>query len=151
MSVVVRVLLPYVAEMVTGVAAVTAVVLAVKVVLVAPAATVTLEGTETAACPLESDTKAPPDGAPADRNTVPCEDAPPVTLDGLTLTLCSVAAGGGGGGGGGGFGGNQPPLAQTGDYLVTLRVGNEVQRQVLRVEHVRGTTIPVVSANEQDQ
>jgi hypothetical protein len=61
------------------------------------------------------------------------------------------ALGGGGGGGGGGFGGNQPPLAQTGDYLVTLRVGNEVQRQVLRVEHVRGTTIPVVSANEQDQ
>jgi hypothetical protein len=99
-SVVVRVLLPYAAVMVTGVAAVTAVVLAVKVALAAPPATITFEGTETAACPLESDTEAPPAGAPADSNTVPCEDEPPVTLVGLTLTLCSVASGGGGGGGG---------------------------------------------------
>ena len=45
--------------------------------------------------------------------------------------------GGGFGGGGGGFGGNQAPLVQTGDYLVTLKVGAETQRQVLRVEHVK--------------
>src|SRR5439155_1253459 len=51
----------------------------------------------------------------------------------------------GGGGGGGGFGGRQAPIAQTGDYLVTLKVGNEVQRQVLRVEHVRDSSSPFVS------
>lgn len=61
------------------------------------------------------------------------------------------AFGGGGGGGGGGFGGNQAPLAQTGDYLVTLRVGNEVQRQVLRVEHVttRGEPSAITEARDQ--
>src|SRR5205085_11388426 len=48
-----------------------------------------------------------------------------------------------GGGGGGGFG-NQTPLAQPGDYLVTLRVGNDVQRQVLRVEHVRDSSSPFI-------
>jgi hypothetical protein len=60
------------------------------------------------------------------------------------------AFGGGGGGGGGGFGGNQAPLAQTGDYLVTLRVGNEVQRQVLRVEHVttRGEPSAITEARD---
>jgi hypothetical protein len=42
----------------------------------------------------------------------------------------------GGGGGGGFFGGNQAPLAQTGHYMVTLKVGNETQRQMLRVEQV---------------
>jgi hypothetical protein len=54
------------------------------------------------------------------------------------------ALGGGGGGGGGGFGGNQAPLMLTGDYVVTLRVGGETQRQVLRVEHVGETFMPVV-------
>jgi hypothetical protein len=44
------------------------------------------------------------------------------------------------------FGGaRQAPVAPTGDYLVTLRVGSEVQRQVLRVEHVRDTQ-PVISS-----
>lgn len=51
---------------------------------------------------------------------------------------------GGGGGGLGGFG-NQPPIARTGDYLVTLRVGNDVQRQVLRVEHVRDASSSTLS------
>jgi hypothetical protein len=60
----------------------------------------------------------------------------------------SAFGGGGGGGGGGGFGGNQAPLAQTGDYLVTLRVGNEVQRQVLRVEHVRTSGAPAAITEE---
>ncbi len=63
-----------------------------------------------------------------------------------------VSAIGGGGGGGGGFGGNQAPVMLTGDYVVTLRVGNETQRQVLRVEHVDQTFMPVViSAPEQRQ
>ena len=53
--------------------------------------------------------------------------------------------GGGGGGGGGFFGGRQPPVAQTGDYLVTLKVGSETQRQVLRVEHVRDSASPVIT------
>jgi hypothetical protein len=43
-------------------------------------------------------------------------------------------------GGGGGFGGQrQPPIVATGDYLVTLEVGGQRHRQVLRVERV-GTT-----------
>ena len=49
-----------------------------------------------------------------------------------------------GGGGGGFFGGNQAPTAQTGDYVVTLKVGGETQRQLLRVEHVDPTFMPVM-------
>jgi hypothetical protein len=59
--------------------------------------------------------------------------------------------GGGGGGGGGGFGGGGAPLATTGDYLVTLRVGNEVQRQVLRVEHVRDAMGPIMGNFQNDE
>jgi hypothetical protein len=34
-------------------------------------------------------------------------------------------------------------MSATGDYLVTIRVGSEVQKQVLRVEHVRdGSGMP---------
>ena len=55
------------------------------------------------------------------------------------------------GGGGGGFGGGGRPAVQTSDYLVTLKVGNEIQRQVLRVEHVRPGSTPMVSANDQNQ
>lgn len=58
----------------------------------------------------------------------------------------SALGGGGFGGGGGGFGGNQAPLAQTGDYVVTLKVGNDVQRQLLRVEHVGTSFMPVIIA-----
>jgi len=57
---------------------------------------------------------------------------------------------GGAGGGGGGFG-NQPPVAPTGEYLVTLKVGNETQRQVLRVEHVRDNDSPVITSSSPDQ
>ena len=53
------------------------------------------------------------------------------------------------GGGGGFFGGNQAPLAQTGDYVVTLKVGNETQRQLLRVEHVPAGDMPVVTNQSQ--
>lgn len=51
-----------------------------------------------------------------------------------------------GGGRGGGFGFNQAPVAPTGAYLVTLKVGSEVQRQVLRVEHVGDDRQPVITS-----
>jgi hypothetical protein len=44
---------------------------------------------------------------------------------------------GGGGGGGGAFGG-AVPTATTGDYLVTLRVGEQTLKQTLRIERRAG-------------
>ncbi len=66
--------------------AATALVLTVKVALVAPAATVTLEGTVAAVVLLlESVTCAPPAGAGPLSVTVPVEDcAPPTTLVGFS-------------------------------------------------------------------
>jgi hypothetical protein len=48
--------------------------------------------------------------------------------------------GGGFGGlfGGGGGRGNQAPVVNTGDYLVTLQVGGRTYKQVLRVERMSG-------------
>jgi len=75
------------AEMATAVVELTDTVVTVKVALVAPEATVTLEGTvATAVSPLLSETTAPPEGATPDRVTVPVELLPPVTLLGLRLT-----------------------------------------------------------------
>ncbi|HEV8636851.1 MAG TPA: hypothetical protein VG370_21745 [Chloroflexota bacterium] len=79
--------------------AVTDVVETVKVALVAFAGTVTLAGTVAAAALLDSATANPPAGAAAVNVTVPCADAPPATLVGLTDTAESAAAGGGGGAG----------------------------------------------------
>jgi hypothetical protein len=85
------------AEMVTDVEAVTALVVTVKVALVAPAGTITLEGT----CPaavllLESATCAPPDGAAPLSVTVPVEDSePPTTVVGLNANEESDTVGGG--------------------------------------------------------
>src|SRR2546425_195378 len=63
----------------------TALVLTVKVVLVAPAGTVTLEGTLAAAgLLLERATCAPPVGAGPLSVTVPVEEFPPVTLVGFS-------------------------------------------------------------------
>ena len=77
-------LLPwYVAEMVATACAVTATVVALKVALVAPAATVMLEGTVTAVLLLCRLTTVPPEGAAADRVTVPVDGLPPVTFAGL--------------------------------------------------------------------
>ena len=57
--------------------AVTGEVVMVKLALVAPAATVTLAGTEADALLSESVTTAPPDGAAPVKVTVPCEELPP--------------------------------------------------------------------------
>ncbi|MCU1315478.1 MAG: hypothetical protein JWN63_800 [Candidatus Acidoferrum typicum] len=82
--------------MVTAVDAVTALVLTVNVALVAPATTVTLEGTVAAAVLLlESATCAPPVGAAPLNVTVPVEDCvPPITLVGLSVSDERVGAGG---------------------------------------------------------
>ena len=76
-----------VAEMETVVDTATALVLTVNVALVAPAATVTLDGTlATVVLLLESVTTAPPDGAAPLSVTVPVEEFPPGTLVGFTET-----------------------------------------------------------------
>jgi hypothetical protein len=76
----------------------TALVLTVKDALVAPAATVTLEGTPaTVVLLLESVTCAPPVGAGPLSVTVPVDEFPPMTLVGLSVNEESVGAGGGAG------------------------------------------------------
>jgi hypothetical protein len=72
---------------VTDAETVTALVLTVNVALLAPAVTVTLEGTLAAPLLLESITCAPPLRAGPLSVTVPVEDcAPPVTLVGFTVS-----------------------------------------------------------------
>ena len=86
------------AEMVAAVEAVTEAVVAVKVALLAPAATVTLAGTVAVAALLESDTTAPL-GAALVSVTVPCDVPPPVTLLGFIARVFRLAGGGGAGAG----------------------------------------------------
>jgi len=82
--------------MVTGVDAVTALVLTVNVALLAPAATVTLAGTVAVdVLLLVSVTAAPPVGAGPLSVTVPVEGDPPVTLAGLSAIAESVTEPGG--------------------------------------------------------
>src|SRR6266550_3537671 len=78
----------YDAEMVTGVDAVTALVLTVNVALLAPAAIVTLAGTVAVdVLLLERETAAPPVSAGPLSVTVPVEDCtPPVTLVGFSVS-----------------------------------------------------------------
>jgi hypothetical protein len=75
--------------------ALTALVLTVKLAVVAPAATVTLEGTRAdAVLLLERETCAPPDGAAPLSVTVPVEDCvPPVTPVGLNVSAERETAG----------------------------------------------------------
>jgi hypothetical protein len=65
-------------------------VVTVKVRLVDPAATVTLEGTVTVLELSDSATTAPPEGATALSRTVPVEELPPVTVVGLRDTELSA-------------------------------------------------------------
>ena len=84
-SVTVRVAPPFEPLMVATVDAVTDTVLTVNVVLVAPAAMVTLAGTvATAVLLLNSVTTAPPVGAALVSVAVPCDVLPPTTVDGLS-------------------------------------------------------------------
>jgi hypothetical protein len=74
----------------------TANVLILKVALLAPAGTVTLEGTLAAPLLLESMTCAPPAGAGPLKVTVPVENcAPPITLEGSSVNEERVDGGGG--------------------------------------------------------
>ena len=70
-------------------------VLTRKVALMAPAGTVTLEGTLAAPLLLESATCAPPAGAGPLSVTVPVEDVPPITLVGFSTSEETVGRGGG--------------------------------------------------------
>src|SRR5262249_22110126 len=82
---------------VTDVAAVTPVVVILKLALVAPAATVTLAGTPaTVVLLLDSVTTAPLAGAAEVKVTVPVLPAPPTTLAGLTVSVDKVGAAGAG-------------------------------------------------------
>ena len=73
--------------MVTEVTAATELVVTVKVAVVEPADTVTLDGTCAAdVLLLLSVTDAPPVGAAPESVTVPVEEVPPVTLEGLSDT-----------------------------------------------------------------
>jgi len=75
--------------------AATALVVTVKVALVAPAAMTTLAGVlATLVLLLESATVAPPAGAAALKVTVPVEEFPPVTLVGFSVSEESVGGGG---------------------------------------------------------
>ena len=90
------VVLLYEAEMVAEVDMRTIDVFNVKVALVLPAGTVTLEGTLAAPLLLESVTCAPPAGAAPLSVTVPVEDCtPPTTLAGFNVSEETVGRGGG--------------------------------------------------------
>src|ERR671935_110541 len=80
--------------MLTLVSAVTALVVMLNVALVAPAATVTLAGTDAAGLLLVSVTCWPPAGAGPFSVTVPVAEAPPVKLVGLSASaeIIGVAA-----------------------------------------------------------
>jgi hypothetical protein len=71
--------------MIAAVVELTAVVVTVKVAVVAPAATVTLAGTVADALLLDKLTAAPPVGAALLSVTVPVELEPPVTAAGFKL------------------------------------------------------------------
>jgi hypothetical protein len=91
-----RVMPPLVAATVTSAVLATAVVVTVNVAVVAPAGTVTAGGVDAAVESVDSDTATPPLGAEALNVTVPVDEVPPITLDGLSVSEVSVTVGGGG-------------------------------------------------------
>jgi hypothetical protein len=91
----VRLVLLYEADIVAEVEMRTMEVFTVKVALVAPAGTITVEGTLAAPLLLESVTCAPPAGAGPLSVTVPVEDVPPITLVGFRVSEETVGRGGG--------------------------------------------------------
>src|SRR5215210_2516765 len=83
--------------MVTSVSAETGLVATPKLALVAPAGMVMLDGTYTTpALLLERATVTPPEGAAALSVTVPCDEPPAVTLEGLSAREVKDGAEGGG-------------------------------------------------------
>ena len=119
------------AEIVTDVVELTAVVVTVKPAAVVPSPTVTLAGTlTTPGLLLDSETVAPPAGAPPDSDTNAEVLFPPVTLDGLTVTLCRVG-----------------PDAEAG---VTVSVAERVSPlyDAVIVTEVVAATVDVVTAND---
>src|SRR5438034_7250768 len=73
----------------------TILVLTVKLALMEPAGTVTLDGTLATPLLLESATCAPPEGAGPLKVTVPVEDpmsGPPITLGGFSVSEASVGS-----------------------------------------------------------
>jgi hypothetical protein len=87
---------PKAAEIVTDFVVFPGLVVIVKLALVTPAATVTLGATlATAASLLESVTMVPPVTAALLSVTVPCVEAPPVTLVGFNVSEESVVVGAG--------------------------------------------------------
>ena len=98
-------------------------VLTLKVALVAPAGTITLEGTLAALLLLESATCAPPAGAGPLSVTVPVEGVPPITPVGLSVSEETVGRGGG----------------------VTVRVMVVVRVKVPDVPVMVTVTVPVVA------
>jgi hypothetical protein len=86
----------YEAEIVAEVEIRTTDVLTLNVALLAPAGTITLEGTLAAPLLLESMTCAPPAGAGPLNVTVPVENCkPPITLEGFSFNEDRVTGGGG--------------------------------------------------------
>ena len=69
---------------------------------------------------------------------LPKGQAPAGGRGGPMAGILSAFTGGGGGRGFGGGGGGGASLAATGDYLVTLTIGGQQYRQVLRVERMSG-------------
>ena len=78
--------------MVAGVDPDTALVVTVKLALVAPAATVTLAGTAATGLLLESATCTPPAGAGPSSATMPVVEVPPVTLEALRPSAVRLGA-----------------------------------------------------------
>ena len=79
------------AETITAVEAITAVVVTVKVALVAPATTVTLAGVAADVLLSDNAISDPPDGAGPLNLTVPVDDEPPITVVGLKVKELSTA------------------------------------------------------------